>query len=203
MTRVRALLVDADGVLQTNPEGWMDDVRAVVAPEHGEAFTDHLFEAEQRALTGERPFTEVVAEVTRHWGVGGRAEELLALWRSIEVCVDTVEVVRDVRAAGVPCHLATNQNDLRAAYMADELGYGELLDSVFSSCELGVLKDDPRFFEQVLDRLGLEPGEVLLVDDKDKYVDCARGAGLDAVCWDVDQGAAVLRAALRGRGLPV
>ena len=200
---VRAVLVDADGVLQTNPDGWLEEVRGFVAAEDGKDFTDHLFGAEERAMTGSVSFADVVAEVTAHWGIGDRAEELVGHWRRIEVCADTVAVLRELRAAGVGCHLVTNQNDLRAAYMRAELGYADLLDSTFVSCELGVLKDDPRFFEQVLAVLGLPATEVLLVDDKDRFVDVARSVGLRGVVWTVDDGAPALRAALRRHGLPV
>ncbi|MBC9734592.1 HAD family hydrolase [Nocardioides marmotae] len=202
-TAVRAVLLDADGVLQVNPPGWLDTLRSLVPAGSGERFTEHLFEAEQAALTGHRSFRDVVAEVLEHWGVPERAEDLVAHYHHIEVVSDTAEVARDLRAAGVPVHLATNQHDLRTAYMRDELGYGDLLDSTFSSCELGVTKSDPDFFVRVVERLGLEPAAVLHVDDKDHYVEAAREAGLRGVVWTVDDGPDALRSALREHGLPI
>ncbi len=200
---VRAVLVDADGVLQVNPQGWLERLRALVPEGSGEKFSDHLFEAEQAALTGHRSFRDVVAEVLGHWGVPERADDLVDHYHHIEVVTDTAEVVRDLREAGVPVHLATNQHDVRTAYMREELGYGDLLDSTFTSCELGVTKDDPAFFVRIVEHLGLEPGEVLLVDDKERFVDTARRAGLRGVVWTVDDGAEALRCRLRGAGLPL
>ncbi|MDN4160091.1 HAD family hydrolase [Nocardioides abyssi] len=200
---IRAVLVDADGVLQVNPAGWLESLRALVPHGSGEQFSDHLFEAEQAAMTGERAFRDVVAEVLDHWGVPERADDLVEHYHRIEVVSDTAEVVRDLREAGVPVHLATNQHDLRTAYMREELGYGDLLDSTFSSCELGLTKDDPAFFGRIVEQLGLEPGDVLLVDDKDRFVDAARDAGLHGVVWTVDDGPAALRARLREHGLPL
>ncbi|MDN4171414.1 HAD-IA family hydrolase [Nocardioides sp. SOB77] len=200
---MRAVLLDADGVLQVNPPGWLDTLRALVPDGSGEEFSDHLFEAEQAALTGHRSFRDVVAEVLEHWGVPDRAEDLVDHYHHIEVVSDTAEVVRDLREAGVPVHLATNQHDLRTAYMREELGYGDLLDSTFTSCELGVTKADPAFFRRVVEQLGLEPAAVLHVDDKDRFVDAARDAGLRGVVWTVDDGPDALRARLREHGLPL
>ena len=201
--RVRAVLLDADGVLQVNPPGWLEELQAFVPEGSGEKFSEHLFEAEQAALTGHRPFRDVVAEVLEHWGVADRAEDLVDHYHHIEVVSDTAEVARDLRAAGVPVHLATNQHDLRTAYMREELGYGDLLDSTFTSCELGVTKSDPAFFRRVVDRLGLAPAEVLHVDDKERFVDAAREAGVRGVVWTVDDGPEALRSRLRGHGLPI
>lgn len=200
---MRAVLLDADGVLQVNPHGWDDDLRAVVPADHADAFVADLFETDHRAMTGARSFEQVVAEVTDRWGVGHRAEDVVGHWRRIEVVTDTVELAVELRAAGIGCHLATNQDELRASYMREDLGYEELLDSTFSSCDLGVTKSDPDFFTQVVTTLGLEPVQVLHVDDKQEYADAARSAGLHAVVWSVDDGPARLRQALRHHGLPV
>jgi putative hydrolase of the HAD superfamily len=200
---IRAVLVDADGVLQVNPPGWLETLQALVPAGSGEKFSEHLFEAEQAAMTGHRSFRDVVAEVLDHWGVPERADDLVEHYHHIEVVTDTAEVVRDLREAGVPVHLATNQHDLRTAYMREELGYGDLLDSTFSSCELGVTKDDPAFFHRIVEQLALEPGQVLLVDDKDRFVDAARDAGLRGVVWTVDDGPDALRSRLREHGLPL
>ncbi|MEV7428069.1 HAD-IA family hydrolase [Nocardioides sp. NPDC092400] len=200
---VRAVLLDADGVLQVNPPGWLETLQALVPAGSGEKFSEHLFEAEQAAMTGRRSFRDVVAEVLDHWGAPERADDLVDHYHHIEVVSDTAEVVRDLRGAGVPVHLATNQHDLRTAYMREELGYGDLLDSTFTSCELGVTKDDPAFFGRVVEQLGLEPSEVLHVDDKDRFVEAARAAGLRGVVWTVDDGPDALRERLRAEGLPI
>lgn len=200
---VRAVLVDADGVLQVNAEDWMDVLRGFVPAEASQAFVDDVFAAEQPALRGECSFREVVVEVCRRWDLRDREQDLVQHWRHAVVQAPTVAVVRDVRAAGTPCHLATNQNDVRAAYLLDDLGYGELFDGAFCSCELGATKDDPRFFRTVAERLGVPLGDLLLVDDGEDYVDCARSLGMGAVRWCVDDGVDELRRLLAAAGVPL
>jgi putative hydrolase of the HAD superfamily len=194
------VLLDADGVVQENPEGWLENVKSFVDPAHGRDFVDDLFATEAAAMTGDRAFEDVVAEVGDRWGVGDTGQ-LLEHWRRIEVSAPVVAVVGDLRRAGVPCYLATNQNSFRAAYMQQALGYDEHFDGAFYSCELGVLKSSPDFFAKVLAELSLAAGEVLFVDDSDQYVDVARSVGLQAYTWSTDRGVDVLRHLMRDLGL--
>ena len=199
---VRAVLVDADGVLQVNADDWLDRLRAFVAPEDADAFVDDLFDAEQPALRGERRFTDVVADVCARWGIAGHEDDLVDHWRHALVQPEVVAVVRDLRAAGIACHLATNQNDVRAAYLLDDLGYADLFDSAFCSCDLGTTKEDTAFLRTVADRLGVGIGELLLVDDSEKHVEAAHRAGARAVLWSVDDSVEELRRRLADEGVP-
>lgn len=193
-----AVLLDADGVVQQNPVGWLDELRAVVAPEHADDFVGDLFHAEQPALRGERDFAAVVREVAQRWGLDGRVEELMAHWRRVHVSRETLGLVRELRAAGTSCWLASNQNSYRARYMRESLGYDAVFDGQFYSCDLGITKDSPAFFERAVAVVGLAPADIVHVDDKDKYLDAARAAGLSAQRWSIEEGIDVLRAALAG-----
>ena len=199
---VRAVLVDADGVVQVNADDWLDRLRAFVPSDRADAFVDDLFGAEQDAMCGRCSFEEVAAAVAERWGLGGRDADLVDHWRHAVVQEDVLEVVRDLRAAGVPCHLATNQNDVRAAYLREDLGYADRFDGLLLSCELGATKDDPAFFEAALERLGLRPDQVVLVDDSEDHVRRAREAGLRGVRWEVGDGVDELRRRLAGAGCP-
>jgi putative hydrolase of the HAD superfamily len=199
---VRAVLLDADGVVQANPRGWREDLESVAGAE-GRRFVDELFGEEQPAMTGERDFREVVRAVARRWGVSTDVEDLLAHWRRIEVSKDTLGVARALRASGVACYLASNQNSYRASYMRESLGYDDVFDGQFYSCDVGATKSSGTYFTRVLDVLGLPGPEVLLVDDSQTYVHSARSAGLRAEQWSIDRGVAALRTMLADHGLQV
>jgi putative hydrolase of the HAD superfamily len=200
--RVRAVLLDADGVVQENPDGWLERLKATVGDGKGQEFADDVFATEQEAMTGDRDFGDVIAEVADRWGLTGSRQDLLEHWRRIEVSAPVVELVGELRAAGIRCCLASNQNSFRARYMRDALGYEKIFDSVFFSCDLGVLKTSPRFFTSVLSELDLPAGEVLFVDDGEHYVETARDVGLRAFVWSTGRGIDVLRAELAAHGLP-
>jgi putative hydrolase of the HAD superfamily len=128
--------------------------------------------------------------------VAGEAARLRSHWCEAEVDAAMVELVREVRAGGTPCHLVTNQNELRAAYLREGLGYADLFDRLFVSCELGLTKSDDGFFARVAAELSLPPERLLVVDDSQSHVDAAREAGLEAVCWSLDDGVPELRTRL-------
>src|SRR3546814_14251389 len=93
----------------------------------------------------------------------------------------TADVVRELRASGVPLYLLTNMpTDVFAARHAK---YGVLqgFDGAVVSGDEGVLKPSPEIFQIVTSRFGLEPAETLFIDDSEPNVAGARAAGLQAL----------------------
>jgi putative hydrolase of the HAD superfamily len=185
---VRHVLFDADGVIQTLPGGWV----AAVEPFAGEgalAFLEDTWTEELPALRGQGDFlVEFARSVERH-GIEVDVEEFYAaVWNSIEVSPQMVDLVHRVRAGGYGVHLGTNQEAHRAAYMRSTLGYDDLFDVSCYSCELGAAKPEGVFFRRALGLIGAQPDEVLFVDDNQSNVDGARAVGLVAERWDLDQG---------------
>jgi putative hydrolase of the HAD superfamily len=188
---VRVVLVDADGVVQVNAEDWMDRLRSFAPEDRAEEFVDDVFAAERDAMCGRRTFDEVVADVCGRWGLSGTEAGLVDHWRHAVVQHQVLAAVSELRDAGLACHLATNQNDVRAAYLRHDLGYADHFDGMLVSCELGATKDDAAFFAAALEELGLSAdraGEVLLVDDSADHVRRAEDAGLRAVLWEAGDG---------------
>ena len=202
---VRAVLWDADGVLQHLPAGWEASMRPVVEGHLTdlEAFLAEAFEAERPALLGEASWLEILPELLDRWGVPHLYHQALEVWLTIVPQAEVRDLVTALRAEGLRCYLATNQTEHRGRYMAENLGYDALLDGAFWSYDLGVAKPDPAYFTTILQRLGLESREVLFVDDSARNVEAARSVGLAAVHWHVDQGLPALRDLLRGHALPV
>lgn len=198
---VAALLLDADGVVQENPPGWLEELRAYVDPARADAFVADLFAEEQPAMVGDRRFASVVEEVAARWGILDRVDELLGHWCRVLPSPEVVALVRRLRAGGLPCHLASNQNDHRAAHLRGPLGYDELFDATYFSCDVGALKSDPAYFSRVVSSLGLPAGRLMFVDDKDEFVEVARSCGLRASRWTTADGTAALGRLLAGHGI--
>jgi putative hydrolase of the HAD superfamily len=57
----------------------------------------------------------------------------------------------------------------------------QYFDHVFNSYHLGKGKRDPTLFHDIAARLGLEPAEILFVDDLKSNVECAQSAGWQAI----------------------
>ena len=75
--------------------------------------------------------------------------------------------------------------------------FARLQDIVVSGFE-GVIKPEPRIFQIACERIGLDPGQMLFVDDSRANIDAARALGFDTHLFEDPAG---LRPALEGRGL--
>jgi putative hydrolase of the HAD superfamily len=201
---VRAVLWDADGVLQRFPAGEESIRPSIVGLVRDEdAFVAAARDAEWPALTGDaRWLDDVLPGFLAEWGIADAYDNVVRDWFSIEAVPGTRDIVDALREAGVPCYLATNQAMERGTFMHEDLGYGQLLDGAFYSYELGVAKPDPAYFTTILDRLDVPAGQVLFVDDRLDNVESARSLGLRAEVWSYVDGLDVLRGHLKEHDLP-
>jgi putative hydrolase of the HAD superfamily len=200
------VLFDADGVIQRAPADLQARVAAAVGaqPERiGDCIAD-FFAAEAPGLTGAADLAETLAPVLVRWGSVNDVAAVMAEWLTIEVDRSVLAVIADLRAAGVHCAIASNQEGHRARYMSEVLGYRDLFDREFYSCHLGHAKPMPGYFAEVLRRGAFGPARTLFIDDRIDNVEAARAAGLSAEQFELDvvgAGGGPLRRLLNGYGL--
>jgi putative hydrolase of the HAD superfamily len=201
--QVAAVLWDADGVLQRVPGG-EESMRPAVARlvEDVDGFLLEAYDAERPALRGEVRWLDVLPGLLDRWGIPDAYDELLQAWLRIQPVSAARALVPPLRAAGVACYLATNQDEHRGRFMQEHLGYDDLLDGAFYSFELGTAKPEPGYFRGIVTSLGVAPAQVLLVDDNHVNVESARTAGLRAEEWSYREPVALLRDHLARHGLP-
>ena len=200
---VRAVLWDADGVLQQVPSSWFDLLGDAVGLDEALALLDLLLPQMEPAIRGDRRMSELLPAFLDQRGLSDRLEDVSEIWGTINVLEPAREVVRELRAGGTGCHLATNQDDLRTSYMRSRMGYDDLLDRCFYSCEVGASKPDEAFFSAVAGELGLDLGELAFVDDTLENVEAARALGVRPLLWHDRDGAEALRSGLRELGVPL
>ena len=198
---IRHVLFDADGVIQSIPGGWY----AAMEPYLGgraQEFLHGTWKDEKPTLAGQGDYLPLLAARLIEYEVSVPVEEVYrAVWHRIEPSIESLELVRALRASGYGVHLGTNQERHRAAHMRTVLGYDALFDASCYSCDLGVMKPDPGFFAAAARRIGAEPSSILFIDDSAGNVEGARAAGLAAEQWDLEQRHEVLLALLADHGV--
>jgi len=131
-----------------------------------------------------RPFAEGVAElVERHPEHAAAIAAYHERWPEMlggEI-PGTVEILAELRAAGVPLYALTNWSAETFLLSRDRFEFLDWFDGLVVSGEERVIKPDPRIFRLLLDRFGLDPGATFFVDDSEANVAAARELGLDAV----------------------
>lgn len=193
------VLFDADGVIQTTREGWLEELTAV-GGDRGEDFVLAVFAAETACVTGQ-DFQAAMDAVLQEFAIDRPLSEVIDAAYWIEVDPTMIGAVRGLRDLGLRCGLATNQQNLRGTYMRGSLGFAEVFDEQFYSWELGVAKPDPAYFAAVLDRIDADGDRVLFLDDNADNVEGARTAGLRAELFPRGGGIEALRPILARHGL--
>ena len=131
-----------------------------------------------------RPFAEGVAElVERHPAHAAAIAAYHERWPEMLAgdLPGTVEVLAELRAAGVPLYALTNWSAETFALTRERFEFLDWFDGLLVSGEEQITKPDPAIFRLLLDRFGLDPGATVFVDDSEANVAAARGLGLDAV----------------------
>jgi 2-haloacid dehalogenase len=167
------------------------------------AADDFDFVSFNHALDAGGTWEQSAAELRRthpHW-----AEHAAAYYAHFEHSLvgevpGTVDIVRELSAAGVPMFGLTNWPDEFWPHAPRKFEFLGLLDDIVVSGTEGFAKPDPAIFEIAVARAGLPVEQLVFVDDKELNVDAAVALGMDGIVF---RGAEALRASLRERGLPV
>src|SRR6476659_3213158 len=91
---------------------------------------------------------------------------------------DTVRLIEDPRAAGVPIALVSNAFG-RDCYAGFDLG--ALADVVVISSEVGIRKPSRKIYAIACQRLGIDPHQAVMVDDLQQNLDGAARLGIAGV----------------------
>jgi putative hydrolase of the HAD superfamily len=197
-SQIKAVLFDADGVIQSRPADWKETLYRALGFEGSCAdFLLDVYAAEVPALAGGTDFAESLSELLAKWGCRASLNDALRVWTTITPQTPVLGVVGNLRQEGVCVYIASNQELHKATYMSRVLGYGEIFDKEFYSCFLGRVKPTADYFLAVLNDIGLLPGQVLFIDDQQKNVDGAMEIGMCAATFSVEAGADRLREILR------
>ena len=122
---IRAILFDADGVIQHTPPAFhqaLIDVAGKAGADPGELLPA-IFSAERPAIIGQGSLAEALAPVLERFGLADALQDLLPAWHLIEPDRGALAFVKELRTRRFTCCLATNQQDVRRHYMSHELGY--------------------------------------------------------------------------------
>jgi putative hydrolase of the HAD superfamily len=184
VSSIRAVLFDADGVIQNSSiEALSVRLKPILGfvPEPFDAFLQHVLDAEGPAIAGQVDLVQALEPVLGNWGAPGKAAALAeAWWCTVEPDAAVLALIGKLRQRGIVCALATNQHRFRADYMRQTFAYDSVFDHSFYSYQLRCAKPDLLYFQTLLATLPFAPAEVLFIDDLEKNVAAARSVGITA-----------------------
>lgn len=189
---IRAVVFDIGGVLELvdEPAPWVSAWEDRLGlPEGG--LRDRVTTIWQQGRIGTATFEQIEAATARVLDLGRHDSQRLwedvwewYLGRPNEPLLDHFDMLR------TRCRTAILSNSFVGARERENerYGYGTRCELVVYSHEEGLEKPDPRSYLLVCDRMGIQPTDVIFVDDVDANIIAARELGMRGVLFqDADQ----------------
>ncbi|KAI1439450.1 HAD-like domain-containing protein [Annulohypoxylon stygium] len=103
--------------------------------------------------------------------------------KSLTVNADLSQIVKELRALDKDLKLIvmSNISQEHFRHVQDLDLPWRLFDFVFASCVVGMRKPDICFFQHVIDKIGLPPSQVIMVDDRAENISAAQSVGIHGV----------------------
>ena len=135
---------------------------------------------------GKADLKDVLSMVIKDWNFPGTVDDLMTYWFKDDVIeAPVMACIEKLRANGVHCFMATNQEQHRAASLREKFGHGKIFDEIFCSAEIGHIKNEPAFWEtvwtKIADLANNDKSKVIFLDDDEANVLTARAFGFAAV----------------------
>jgi len=128
---------------------------------------------------GEISEDEMFARISRTVGVP--ADDIRREWEEmVKINTPLVDYIRRAKEK-YPVYLLSNATEGFLHKILKENSLYSLFDGLFISSEVGLIKPSVEYFTSALDKFGLLPSEVVMIDDNPKNLAGAKEAGIDGI----------------------
>ena len=142
------------------------------------AYWAHRDDLDQGRILPDAYWQLVAADLGASWDAPTRAQLWMLDFRSwISVEPGTVALLAELHGGGTRMAILSNAGFDFAGPLRYS-PYGAYFESVFVSAELGLVKPDPAIYRVVADELGIEPSDMVFIDNKLPNVQGAESLGV-------------------------
>lgn len=148
-------------------------------------FLEHIhFDTWNREQDAGRPFTAAVELLCRQY------PEYCELIRAYDArwaesisgpIQSSVEVLRDLKAAGHPLYALSNWSVEKYNLVRGQYDFLNWFETIIISGEVKLVKPDVRIYQLLLEKIQRLPGECLLIDDAPANIAAARQLGFNTI----------------------
>ncbi len=183
---IQAVVFDIGGVLEITPDlgvtgRW--ESRLGLGP--GE-LNKRMYDVWRGGSVGTVSEGDVHQAASRILGLdeGQLAEFMADIWREYLGAANT-DLIQYARRLRPRYRTGILSNSFVGAREREQAAYGfeDLVDEIIYSHECGMSKPDPRIYALACERLGVEPAQMVFLDDSEPCVQGARRAGIHAVLY--------------------
>lgn len=188
MTKPAAFIFDMDGVI-IDSEPIHSRVKMDTFAHFGIEFNERDLEKYMGRTSG-AIFGEVLAErgrtdITMEEVVAYKHAHYIEVLEAggIEPVAGAVELIRALKAAGIPMALATSSNPRVIDIVRRNFHIEDAFDYIISGWELPASKPDPTIYRVAAERLGVDPAACVVLEDTENGLKAAKGAGMRAIAY--------------------
>lgn len=178
---IKAICFDADGVVVNPQKQFSMHLKKEhnISPSMTQNFFCGVF---NDCLVGKANLREVLPTFLKEWKWKGSVDEFINTWLVTDHVVDDriINTIQILRRNKIICCLATSQEHNRAEYMKSKMGFQDMFDHLFFSCEIGHQKPTYSYYQYVEKILKLEKESILFWDDSFSNIKAAREYGWNA-----------------------
>jgi len=179
--KIRVIVFDLDGVVVYPSWGfanYLEREHAITRSQTRDFFVGPFLQC----LKGQADVKALLPPYLSIWGWTGTVNDFMEQWLETEDCADArlLKLTEELRKGGWICALGTNQEKHRTDYIRHSMGFEQLFDNLFFSCELGTMKPERAFFDRAREALDCPADSILFIDNEVHYVEAAKSAGWNA-----------------------
>jgi putative hydrolase of the HAD superfamily len=180
----RIVLFDADGVVVERKPLFPSLNRDYgITKERLDKFFDGPY---AECMKGKQDLKVAAKTLLDEIGWRGTVDDFLRYWFTRHTIQNNemIDYIDKIRLNGTKCYLATNNDWHRTQYLDKEIGLGNHLEGIFSSCYIGAVKPENAFYEfchAVLHKeYKIKRKDVLFIDDLQENIEAAQVFGFEA-----------------------
>lgn len=177
---IKTVLFDFGGVL--GPVGKRGFITKIVADLCGRDPSQVLFSDLEPSLRGTpEEEAQFFAELNRRYNADITPDKFLSkCFELFEPATEVYDMAARLRRSGLQTGILSNVFSLNAREI-ERRGLYDGFEPIVLSCYEKLVKPDPRIYHQALQKLGLQPQEVLFIDDQQIFLDPAINLGMYTV----------------------
>jgi epoxide hydrolase-like predicted phosphatase len=182
---IEAVVFDIGGVLEITPDlgvTGMWESRLGLGPGELDKRMYEVWRGGSIGTVSERDVHRAVSEIL---GLDEQLAEFMAdIWREY-LGTANAELIEYARRLRPRYRTGILSNSFAGAREREQAAYGfeDLVDEIIYSHECGMSKPDPGIYALACERLGVEPAQMVFLDDSGPCVEGARQAGIHAVLY--------------------
>jgi epoxide hydrolase-like predicted phosphatase len=178
---IKAVLFDFGGVL--SEAGAAGSIRRIFEDVYGmDMEAMHIEDISQKMWEGKITDDAFLAEIKRRWPDTPdiTADEFRTHMEMFTRSEPVYALAGQLRAAGIKTAILSNVFGIGLAPI-QQGGFYEGFDPVILSCQVGIAKPEPGIYDLAVRELGLQPNEIIFIDDQQGFLDPAIQKGFHTV----------------------